>query len=210
MNQHYKYPRTPHLPWSPGMNSDDIQLNSTTKFDKQQIVITEKLDGENTSMYADHIHARSLDSKHHPSRNWVKALQGEKAHLIPKNWRICGENVYAKHSIEYKNLKSYFYVFSIWDETNNCLSWQDTKEWAELLELELVPVLYEGLWDEAEVRSIRLDLEAQEGYVVRNQNAFHYDYFTQNIAKWVRKNHVQTTQHWMHAEVIPNKLKESP
>ncbi len=207
--KHYKYPRTPHLAWSPGVSSDDIQDRST-KFQDKHIIVTEKLDGENTSMYSDHIHARSLDSKHHPSRNWVKALHGEKAHLIPEGWRICGENVFAKHSIEYTNLQSYFYVFSIWNDRNICLNWQDTQEWTELLGLELVPVIYEGLWNEAIIRNIKLDLETQEGYVVRNKEAFHYNDFTQNIAKWVRKNHVQTDQHWMHAEVIANKLRKTP
>lgn len=43
----------------------------------QEVVVTEKIDGENTTMYPDHIHARSLDSNHHPSRNIVKQLHGQ-------------------------------------------------------------------------------------------------------------------------------------
>lgn len=42
------------------------------EFLKGPVVITEKMDGENTTLYRDGLHARSLDSRHHPSRNWVK------------------------------------------------------------------------------------------------------------------------------------------
>ena len=48
--QRYKYPRTPHLSFSPGVREDDIQLNSNQIFANSQIVVTEKLDGENTTL----------------------------------------------------------------------------------------------------------------------------------------------------------------
>jgi hypothetical protein len=206
MSRYLKYPRTPHLPWSPGVSEDDLLLSDSFMFEGQEVVITEKLDGENTSMYRDHIHARSLDSRQHPSRAWVKGFHGSIAHLIPDGWRLCGENMYARHSIHYNNLKSYFYLFSIWNEQNVCLAWEETREWAELLGLELPPVLYQGIWDEEKIRSIKLDLSIQEGYVVRTVKSFAYEDFQKHVAKWVRKGHVQTDQHWMHTEVIPNGL----
>lgn len=43
----YKYPRTPHLPWSPGATSDDKYISSFESFRGKQIVVTEKMDGEN-------------------------------------------------------------------------------------------------------------------------------------------------------------------
>lgn len=67
-----KYPRTPHLPWSPGASSDDVLLIDSQMFSGKQIVISEKMDGENTTLYTDHLHARSLDSRHHPAKTWVK------------------------------------------------------------------------------------------------------------------------------------------
>lgn len=60
----YKYPRTPHLPFSKGMTSDDKVLDNTNNFKDKQVVVTEKMDGENTTIYKDFYHARSLDSKH--------------------------------------------------------------------------------------------------------------------------------------------------
>ena len=210
-SQRYKYPRTPHLSFSPGINSDDLQLRRDKLFDNCQIIVTEKLDGENTSLYADGIHARSLDSRHHPSRAWVKALQASIGSDIPTGWRICGENLYARHSIAYENLSSYFYLFSIWNQDNYCLSWEQTQEWAEIWGLETPTVIYQGLWDEAKIKAIaeHLDEEACEGFVVRKTQQFQYDDFTQNIAKWVRPNHVQTDRHWMHKEIIPNQLLTS-
>jgi hypothetical protein len=207
MFHHVKYPRTPHLPWSPGVSEDDMVLSDSFMFEGQEVIVTEKLDGENTSMYQDHIHARSLDSRQHPSRNWVKALHGSVAHLIPAGWRLCGENLYARHSIGYDNLKSYFYLFSIWNEHNVCLSWNETKEWAALLGLELPSMLYEGSWNESTIRTIKLDLSKQEGYVVRPSEGFAYQDFQKHVAKWVRKEHVQTDQHWMYAEIVPNGLR---
>ena len=207
-SQRYKYPRTPHLNFSPGVGGDDLKLDSDRIFANCQVVVTEKLDGENTTLYPDYIHARSLDSRHHLSRTWVKALQASIGNDIPDRWRICGENLYARHSIAYENLKSYFYVFAIWNQDNYCLCWSQTQEWAEILGLELPPILYQGLWDENKIKNIakNLDLEKQEGLVVRNIEQFHYDDFQGNVAKWVRSNHVQTDKHWMYEKVIPNKL----
>lgn len=218
MQQYFKFPRTYHLPFSPGTSSDDRLLPNVDHFVGKEIVVTEKLDGENTTMYSDHIHARSLDSKHHPSRNWVKQLHGQIKHEIPINWRICGENVYAKHSIFYRNLSSYFYVFGIYDENNLCLSWDDTVQYATMLGLPTVPVLYRGLWDEDKVKACWTGIsvlskenipDEQEGYVVRVAQAFSYNdqdegLFSKFTAKYVRQGHVQTTSHWMTQEVVPN------
>lgn len=206
MSHYFKYPRTPHLPWSQSIASDDLRAMDATQFQGKQVVITEKMDGENTSIYRDKIHARSLDSRHHESRNWVKRWHAIIAHEIPTGWRICGENVFAQHSVAYENLESYFYGFSIWNDSNLCLSWEDTLEWFTLLGVSSPPVLYNGIWDPKSVRGLRVDTEKVEGYVVRLYDAFAYEDFSKSIAKWVRRNHVQTDEHWMHSEIIPNTL----
>ena len=203
----YKYPRTPHLPWSPGVDDDDVVLPVADMFEGRDVVVTEKMDGENTTMYRDHIHARSIDSRHHPSRDWVKALHGRIAHQIPDGWRLCGENVFARHSIAYDDLESYFYLFSVWTDENACLSWDETLEWAELLGLHTPTEFHRGRWDEELVRSIEIDVDRQEGYVVRLAEGFAFEDFRNSIAKWVRKDHVQTDEHWMHTEIVPNELR---
>lgn len=209
MSEHYKYPRTPHLPWSPGATEDDIRAKTLSSFKDNQIVVTEKMDGENTSLYCDHSHARSLDSRHHVSRDWLKTWHSGFAHSIPIGWRICGENLYARHSIAYEKLASYFYGFSIWNEDNVCLSWSETLVWFEMLGVQPVNELYRGQCDEEVLRSLKIDTEKSEGYVVRVLGAFSYSEFNKSVAKWVRTGHVQTEKHWMHAEVVPNQLIDS-
>lgn len=210
MSHYKKYPRTPHLPWSLGVSSDDIRVIDTDHFTDQVVVVTEKMDGENSTIYNDHLHARSLDSRHHPSRDWIKQWHATIAHEIPQGWRICGENLYAQHSVAYAALKSYFYGFSIWDENNHCLSWENTLEWFDLLGIDAPPVLYQGMWDEAAICELShtIDTDKMEGYVVRLASGFAYTDFQYSIAKWVRKNHVQTDTHWMFAKAVANGLEQ--
>lgn len=206
-----KYPRTYHLPWSPGVTKDDRVLESLNGFQGRDVVVTVKQDGENTSMYSDYVHARSLDYSPHPSRSWVKALHGRIAHEIPKGWRVCGENLYAQHSIKYENLEDYFQVFSVWNDKNVCLSWVEVELWAELLGLKTVPVLYRSTWNEKQIRQLYTSIfneDPCEGYVVRVADSFEYRHFRNFAGKYVRKDHVQTHGHWMRSTVEPNGLRK--
>jgi hypothetical protein len=110
--------------------------------------------------------------------------------------------MYAKHSIKYTGLESYFYGFSIWNEKNECLSWHETIEWLQLLEIVSPHVLYFGIFDEEKIRSIFVDWTMQEGYVVRVTDKFSFGEFKKKVGKYVRKNHVQTVKHWMHGQPI--------
>lgn len=211
MSGYYKYPRTYHLEWSPGLQNDDRRQEDYRffKLSPAGIVVSLKMDGENTNLYCDKYHARSLDSKDHPSRHYVKGLWGSIKHLIPEGWRICGENIYTKHSIHYENLDSYFQVFSIWDENNICFDYGTTLELCKEFGLTHVPVIYQGPWDEELLRDLPNQpiMDGHEGYVIRTYGSFNYENFNSHVAKYVRKNHVQTDQHWMSQKLIPNKLK---
>lgn len=205
-----KYPRSMHLPWSESVNKDDRVLKNVDHFLGRNVVVTVKMDGENTSLYSDYIHARSIDGNNHPSRSWVKNMWNSIRYDIPEGWRLCGENLFAEHSIRYENLDSYFMLFSVWDNKNTCLSWDDTVEWAKLLNLCTVPVLYRGEFNEDTVRSLWKDSmrDSVEGYVIRLADSYSYSSFPKSLAKFVRKGHVQTTKHnWQTQPVIPNKLR---
>jgi len=199
-----KYPRTYHLPWSDGMNEDDRMMPSIIGFQNQEVVVTEKLDGENTSMYRDHIHARSIDSGNHNSRNWVKNFWSSISYEIPEGWRICGENLYAVHSLKYEPLYSYFFGFSVWTDKNVCLSWEETLEWFDLLGIIPVPVLYRGPFDKNKIESLwtPYDYDRKEGYVVRVAGEINYGQFREKVGKFVRANHVNTAKHWFHGQRI--------
>ena len=210
MAELYKYPRTPHLPFSKGATSDDKILSSTDCFKGKEIVITEKMDGENTTIYRNYYHARSLNSAHKEYHSYLlSAILPYVQNQIPDGWRICGEYLYAKHSIPYKNLEDYFLVFSFWNEDNECLNWGDTKEYARMLNLHLVPELYIGKYNDEIVERIAEDIVTKggEGIVVRTTEKFLYNDFQSHVAKYVRSNHVQTDVHWSVGKVEKNYLK---
>ncbi len=206
-----RYPRTYHLPWSPGVTSDDRVLPDVRSFENREVVVTAKMDGEQTTMYPDSIHARSLEWRRHPSRSWVANLHAQLGWKIPAGWRVCGENLFAMHSIHYRHLPSYFLVFSIWNEQNVCLGWPETQEWAALLDLATVPVLYQGPWNETLVRSLHQERwggDEMEGYVARWAEPFAYGQFRRAVAKYVRAGHDRTRPHWRHGRrLVQNELE---
>ena len=150
-----KYPRTPHLPWSPGISKDDKIIKSTYNFVGKRVIITEKLDGENSGITYGNIHARSLDSKDHPSRHWLKNIYGYLTYTLDPDMKIFGENVFAEHSIHYKNLLSYFYAFSVLYKST-VLSWDDTVSELNKLQMVHAPVIYDGLWDNIIFKNIKV------------------------------------------------------
>lgn len=202
MENRYKYPRTYHVPWSPNLQNDDRCHPDMSIFEGKNVVVTIKMDGENTTWYRDAIHARSIDSQNanHPSRDYVKSLWAKYKYAIPNSMRVCGENLYAIHSIKYVDLESYFYIFSIWYQ-NTCWSWEDTEDWCKTTEMPTVPVLYKGIYDEEKIKEIFKDFDFNEGYVIRISDKFIHDFdketFFLPVAKFVRKNHVQTDKHWL-------------
>lgn len=207
-----KYPRTYHVPFSEGCTSDDKKL---TKKEYQNnfilnnnIYMSEKLDGENTTITKDKVYARSLDSIDHKSRHWVKRLASEFQYDLG-DLRIHGENLYAKHSIYYDKLPSYFMVFGV-SKGEYFLSLRETIDVCVKYNLKLnVFKPYDCNMIDEDL--IKYQLKSYysnecEGFVLRNGNKFHINDFKYNVAKYVRKNHVKTDSHWIHNEIIKNKL----
>ncbi len=211
MNKYIKYPRTYHLNFGQEISRDDRMLLDNSQFKGKRVIISEKLDGENCNFYNNYYHARSIDSQHHQSRNWIKNFHSQISHNIPKGWRICGENLYAKHSIFYNNLKSYFYMFSIWNDKNECLNWEETIEWSYLLGVEFCPILYDGIWNEEKIKKL-CNNEIREGFVARLYDSFSYENFNKSIAKFIHKKFKdkldENEEHWRNKIVIPNRLKD--
>lgn len=208
-----KYPRTYHLPHSHKSN-DDKRHDDDSIFHNKEVVVTIKMDGENTTMYNDFIHARSINSGDHPSRSWVKGLWGKISYMLDDDMRICGENMYAKHTVEYDNLESYFLLFSVWVR-DTCLSWKETVEYAKILDLKTVPVLYEGTYDAKKIDELFQQYQqtsVAEGYVVRFSEEFKYLNFRNSVAKYVKPQFLhdlkQQKGHWQTKKVIPNVLKK--
>jgi hypothetical protein len=146
-------------------------------------------------------------------------LLGSICFYIPEDHQLCGENLYAHHSIFYEELPSYFFLFGVFKDDVS-LSWDEVEEIGKKVFVCRAPVLYRGVWDEDRIKSIwtgkgtyptfeRRDGKPvdAEGYVVRVADEFRLENFSTSVAKYVRKNHVQTDEHWMAKEVIPNRLR---
>jgi hypothetical protein len=211
MNNHIKYPRTYHFPFS-NPSTDDKIIHDVDMFNGKNVVVTEKLDGQNVSCYNNFIHNRSLEFTTGEHNTYIKNLWGSIKHNIPDNFRICGEDVSVVHSIKYNNLSHFFYVFSIWNG-DICLDWKETQVWCALLGLETVPVIYEGLYNQETINYVFQSYQENqkdevEGYVVRLFDSFCLDDFNKSVAKWTRKDHIKTDKHWKHQEIKYNEWRK--
>lgn len=202
-----KYPRTFHLPYSQSKTSDDKTLTNDYQFKGMEVVVTIKMDGENTTVYPDgYIHARSLDGTQYEWQNWLKSYVWNFCGDLEDGERIIGENLYAKHSIGYKfsNIKESFQIFAMCDKDNQFYSWDYIEQFCNSHGLKSVSVIYRGVYDRDKImkafekKKEELSKVGQEieGFVIRNRNGFHYSDFQKNVAKYVRANHVQTDKHW--------------
>ena len=70
-----------------------------------------------------------------------------------------------------------------------------------------MPILYQGIFDLDFIKNFKIDIEKQEGWVMRIVDSFHYDDFNNFVVKWVRESHVQTNKHWMNEKIIKNGLR---
>lgn len=224
MGESKKYGRTYHYSFSLGTTSDD-RINHQWFEDICKIdtlIHTEKLDGENTCLNDIGIFARSHAAPTtHPWSDYLKP----KYSLIQKDLNdlgieIFGENLYAKHSIEYTKLEHHFYVFAV-RQGSMWLSWEEVCMWAELFDFPTVPLLghshpkqmfEDGLTAEEFANQVLNIIKTpstfgsidtytgepctMEGIVSRNILGFPVEAFKENVLKYVRKGHVKTDQHW--------------
>lgn len=212
-----KYGRTYHYPFSPGTTSDD-RINHTYWDDIQKIdtlLHTEKLDGENNCLNQFGVFARSHAA---PTTSlWTSQIR-ERWEFIKNDlgdMELFGENLYAIHSIEYKRIESYYYIFAV-----RCLdmwlSWEEVKFYAAMFDFPTVPELnvqqVKDLSQESlQVEILKLTKEpsifgsvdtqtgencTREGIVSRNIEEYPVSGFSHNVFKYVRKGHVKTDQHW--------------
>ena len=219
MNTQYtKYPRTFHLPYSLTMSDDDKRLESDDQFKQMdEVYCSIKMDGENTTVYPDgYVHARSLNGNKHPWQAWLKQYIQTWYKDIPAGWRVCGENLYAAHSIKYTfpNEGYFFQMFGIYNDKNECLSYEDTWIYADILGIKMVDVFYVGKYDKDLILQKFEDYKSKsvnevEGFVVRNCAAFNYNDFSKNVGKFVRANHVTTDEHWSQNWVPNNVIRKA-
>jgi hypothetical protein len=211
-----KYGRTYHYPFSPGTTSDDRIQHDYWEHLQQipTLIHTEKLDGENNCLNQYGVFARSHAAP--TTSPWTESLR-RLWQLVKHDLgslEIFLENLYAVHSIEYRNLENHFYVFAV-RQYDQWLSWEETKFYAGMLDLPTVPVLEtvaspvsrsafeQGIQTMVSGTGLLQPYDAfngqpatMEGIVTRNAGAYTTDTFSQNVFKYVRKGHVTTNEHW--------------
>ena len=221
-----KYPRTMHLPWSPGASKDDRIASDVSTLLNVPIVISEKLDGSNVSLERNGCFARThAGAPTHASFDSFKALHASIKYSIEDKVQLFGEWCYALHSIGYTDLPNYLLLFGVRYLDNDGIdkhrwgSWSAIESWAGDIGVASVPLLWTGkVSSEKELKRLTEMLASQpsacggyyskrEGIVVRVATSFADKDFSKSVMKWVRKDHVQTTDHWKDQEIIKNKLK---
>ncbi len=211
------YPSTYHWPQSLSVHRDDRYHEDATFFLDRDVVITEKMDGGVSTICDGSVYARSSDIP--TNLPWFSYMKGR---TVPKFYgvdpTICaiGEDLYGIHSIEYDPLPDTFFLFHVLDrlidniETPNTVgdvfrSWSDVEDFARQHDVLTVPVLYRGRFTKlSEITEFFMDNvkrpsiygPIREGFVIRDADSFSFDDFALHTAKFVRKNHVQTDEHW--------------
>ncbi len=212
-----KYPRSFHLPWSPGGTSDDKRLADVSALVGAEIVVTEKCDGSNLTYTRRNVFSRSHSGPpSHPSFDLAKATHARIGHMLSEGLSLFCEYCYAVHSIEYAALPDYSLVFGARDDVSGTWwDWDMVTAQARDVGLPTVPVLFRGKVESAaELEALTSALAKQpsvfggerEGVVVRRAGEFSDAEFPRSLGKWVRKGHVQTDEHWLHQAIRPQRL----
>jgi hypothetical protein len=218
MNISQKYGRTYHYPFSLGTTSDD-RINYNYWQDMQQIstlLHTEKLDGENNCLNRYGVFARSHVA---PTLSpWTQQLRQrwESIRHDLGNLEVFGENLYAVHSIQYRQLEHHYFVFAI-RYLDKWLSWEEVAFYAAFFDFPIVPVL-EVVPRPAALTEVLLQQQVlswvsqpsqfgsydtaqnipctMEGLVSRNAAEYPVADMPHHLFKYVRKGHVKTDEHW--------------
>lgn len=180
--------------------------------------ILSKQDGENTSIYSDgYFHLRSIDSRR-PSKDgrakpWSilisPILESEDYH------RMIFENIYDQHSIHYSvaagnALQSYYqclFLTFMYEEVEMVTPYQEQVRFCALYGIGMPPVLAVANGrDKLSTYINRLDLNKQEGLVVRSPDTFPLEDIHHYVGKWVRPGHVQTDEDWISQSLPPNQV----
>ncbi len=91
----------------------------------------------------------------------------------------------------------------------------EAKVFAAELGLAVVPELFRGVVsNERDLRRLSEELAhepsafggTREGVVIRVAERFATDDFSRSLAKWVRKDHVATDEHWLNMQIRPQRL----
>jgi hypothetical protein len=192
-----KFPRIPHLPFSPGATPDDVRLTNASLFLRRPVVLTEKMDGANVCLTSETVYARSHSGPASGRMfDELKAHHAMVRHLIPEGISVFAEWCKAVHSIEYT--AEYFprlFVIAVRDDRLGLwLGWEQTPYWAGRLGAMAVPTVVVFQVEQLGKLEAAIDFharrpsvygETREGVVVRTFDPCRDDAFGNHVAKYV-------------------------
>jgi ATP-dependent RNA circularization protein (DNA/RNA ligase family) len=214
-----KFPRIPHLPWSPGGTPDDDRLVISDYFINacmlgcNRIVITEKMDGANVCLTHDDVFSRSHSGPPtHKMFDSLKQLHSQIRHDIMPGLSIFGEWCYAQNCIHYDNLPGYLLLFAVREDENGYfLSREELEVIACDLDIPVVPLLFDGNVEGSfetltNVLGSGASLygEEREGIVV--WPFYETGTVDQSTAKWVKAGHHNNDDDWLRKPIIKQGL----
>ena len=159
-----KYPRTPHLTGSrlqPG--DEDLSQIPFSLIRNRHLVVEEKIDGANSAISFSPDGALLLQSRGHYltggyrerhynlMKQWASIHRDAFYKVLSTRYIMYGEWMYAKHSIYYDALPSYFMEFDILDrQTGRFLDTPSRQALTRQMPVCSVPVLAEGIFQRPE------------------------------------------------------------
>ena len=155
-----KYPRTQHLLHSLGATSDDKRVASHDHLIGVEVVITEKIDGENRCMTRDAVFARThAVPVRSPWASWARRRHAEVRWDIDPGLSVFMEDAAATHSIWYRRMvetRQYLHLFGVRDDaTRMWWSWDDVELMSEILNIPAAHVIFRGvIKDEDHLRNL--------------------------------------------------------
>ena len=201
-----KYPRTPYWPYSPAIGRGDSVHRDPRRFVGCPVVVTEKLDGSNVLIHRGKVYGRSVGTE--ANNKWLAMVKKHHAWRVTEpDVYLYGEDIYGVHSIQYRAVRENetFYAFALRDARGDFQSMAALERFAADRSIPVVPILQRGEF--GSVGEIRDFIRGEhgresvlggerEGVVMRLAEAFPSSEFARNVCKSVRRDHVQTDQHW--------------
>ncbi|OQR87908.1 hypothetical protein ACHHYP_07963 [Achlya hypogyna] len=220
-----KFPRTKHLLPSAGVTRDDLVMDphDARAFIGVPVTIQEKVDGANLGLFLTDDYQVVAQNRSHfcnaataPQFKgldvWIQVHQFELIDLLspPGRYVLYGEWLFAKHSLHYTKLPSYFLAFDLLDRSTETF-WAAAKLQRALKDtsIHLVPTIATTTIGDVDEYRTLLETPSQfydgpvEGFVVRKETA-------ESLvarAKLVRDDFIQEIQeHWAKKGIVKNQL----
>ena len=219
----HKFPRTPHLFNIGGATVDDRYVSEEEyhHFLNHPVQITEKVDGAQLGFSLnDNYQIMTQNRSHYVNSKsasqfkildkWVYNHRDDLYSILDSDHILFGEWLYAKHSIEYKNLPDYFMAFDLYNKREQVFYSRDILEQKLAgTQIQMVRIMYQGKIDKKQLLEL---IEQPSEYTDSRVEGVYLKIFEDKYVKYrsklVRNDFLAGNQHWSKRTVEPNQLIE--